>query len=131
LSPRRAGDWISVYPEVEKCSIAIVIIYHSLIVSVMSSIVIWQIARFGQERPVTKTELHELVEDLPDRVLEGAGILLRSLSDGQIDPEQAWFWASDWFSGELETDREANTHPGAVYEDAESFKAALLAARDD
>lgn len=80
---------------------------------------------------MTKTELHELVEDLPDSALKGAGVLLRSLSYGRIDSDQAWFWASDWLSGELEVDGDANAQPGVVYEDAESFRAALQAARDD
>lgn len=77
---------------------------------------------------MTKTELHELVEGLPEDTLNGAAVLLRSLSDGRIDADQAWFWSSDWLSGELEVDREARTAPGAVYEDADAFKAALQAA---
>ena len=80
---------------------------------------------------MTKTELHELVECLPENTLDGAAVLLRGLSDGRIDPDQAWFWTSDWLSGELEADREAATHPGAVYEDADAFKAALQAVRAD
>ncbi len=80
---------------------------------------------------MTKTELHELVEGLPDDTLDGAAVLLRSLADRRIDPDQAWFWTLDWLSGELEADREARTDPGVVYEDAESFKAALHAARSE
>jgi hypothetical protein len=80
---------------------------------------------------MTKTELHELVEHLPENTLDGAAVLLRSLSSGRIDPDQAWFWTADWLSGELEADREARTEPGAVYEDADAFKAALHSARDD
>lgn len=79
---------------------------------------------------VTKTELHELVDGLPDDTLDGAAVLLRSLAERRIEPDQAWFWTLDWLSGELEADREAGTDPGVVYEDAESFKAALHAARD-
>jgi hypothetical protein len=56
-------------------------------------------------------------------------VLLRSLSNGRIDPEQAWFWTPDWLSGELEADREAAADPGDVYEDADAFKAALRASR--
>jgi hypothetical protein len=78
---------------------------------------------------MTKTELHELVERLPENTIDGAAVLLRGLSDGRIDPDQAWFWTSDWLSGELEADREAATDPGAVYEDADAFKAALQAVR--
>jgi hypothetical protein len=80
---------------------------------------------------MTKTELHELVEHLPENTLDGAAVFLRSLSNSRIDPEQAWFWTPDWLSGELETDREAATDPGDMYEDADAFKAALRASRLD
>jgi len=79
---------------------------------------------------MTKTELHKLVDGLPDDSLDGAAVLLRSLTERRIDPDQAWFWTLDWLSGELEADREARSDdPGVVYEDAESFKAALHATR--
>ncbi len=80
---------------------------------------------------MTKTELHELVEHLPENTLDGAAVLLRSLSSGQIAPDQAWFWTADWLSGELEADREARVDPGVVYEDVDAFKAALHSARND
>lgn len=78
---------------------------------------------------MTKTELHGLVEGLPEDTLDGAAVLLRSLSERKIDPDQAWFWTLDWLTGELEADPQAHSNLGVVYEDAESFKAALLAAR--
>ncbi len=80
---------------------------------------------------VTKTELHELVDGLPEDTLDGAAVLLRSLAERRIDPDQAWFWTLDWLSGELEADREAQSDPGVVYKDAESFKAALHATRHE
>lgn len=80
---------------------------------------------------MTKTELHELVEGLPEDTIDGAAVLLRSLSERKIDPDQAWFWTLDWLTGELEADRQAHSDPGVVYEDAESFKAALSAARSE
>jgi hypothetical protein len=81
---------------------------------------------------MTKTELHELVEGLPDDTLDGAAVLLRSLAERRIDPDQAWFWTPDWLSGELEADREARSDdPGVVYQDAESFRSALHAARSE
>ncbi len=80
---------------------------------------------------MTKTELHEMVDGLPENTLDGAAVLLRSLSDGRIDPDQAWFWTPDWLAGELEADREARSSAGEVYKDADAFKAALRAARSD
>jgi hypothetical protein len=74
---------------------------------------------------MTKTELHELVEGLPENTLDGAAVLLRSLSDSWIDPDQTWFWTPDWLSGELEANREAKTAPGEVYKDADAFTAAV------
>jgi hypothetical protein len=58
-------------------------------------------------------------------------VLLRSLSSGRIDPDQAWFWTSDWLAGESEADREAMAEPGIVYGSAETFMTALRAVRDD
>jgi hypothetical protein len=78
---------------------------------------------------MTKTELHDLVESLPENALDGAGVLLHSLANGKIDPDQAWFWTSEWLAGELEADRQAQDDPGEIYEDAEAFKAALQAVR--
>jgi hypothetical protein len=78
---------------------------------------------------MTKTELHTLVDELPENTVDGAAVFLRSLARGRIDPEQAWFWTSDWLAGELEAERETDADPGVVYEDAEAFKAALRAAR--
>ncbi len=78
---------------------------------------------------MTKTELHELVDRLPDDAVDGAAVFLRSFAAGRLDPAQAWLWDSGWLTGELEAEREAETDPGTVYEDAEAFKAALRAAR--
>jgi hypothetical protein len=78
---------------------------------------------------MTKTELHELVDGLPDDTLNGAAVLLRSLTERRVDADQAWFWTLDWLSGELEAEREAQSEPGVVYLYAESFKAALHTAR--
>jgi hypothetical protein len=78
---------------------------------------------------MTKTELHELVDGLSDDKLNGAAVLLRSLTERRVDADQAWFWALDWLSGELEAEREAQSEPGVVYQYAESFKAALHTAR--
>lgn len=80
---------------------------------------------------MTRAELHELVERLPEHTLDGAAVLLRGLSSGRIDPDQAWFWNSNWLSGELEIDRKAMIEPRVVYNDAGAFKAALREARRD
>lgn len=80
---------------------------------------------------MTKTELHELVDGLPDDTLNGAAVLLRSLTERRVDADQAWFWTLDWLSGELEADREAQSDPGVVYQDAEPSKAALHTARSE
>jgi hypothetical protein len=53
---------------------------------------------------MTKTELHEMVDGLPDEAVDGAAILLGEISDGRIDPEQAWFWTREWQAREREAD---------------------------
>jgi hypothetical protein len=78
---------------------------------------------------MTKAELHQLVDGLPEDALEGAAVILRSLARGRIDPDQAWFWTSDWLAGELEAEREADADPGVIYDDVETFRAALRATR--
>jgi hypothetical protein len=65
----------------------------------------------------------------PGRSARGGS--LRSLAAHEVDPGQAWFWTLDWLSGELEADREAPSDPGAIYDDAESFKTALHAAHSE
>lgn len=78
---------------------------------------------------MTKTDLHKLVDGLPENAIDGAAVFLRSLTRGRIDPAQTWFWTSEWLPGELDAEREAETEPGIVYHDAEAFKAALRASR--
>jgi hypothetical protein len=41
---------------------------------------------------MTKVDLRQLVDRLPDGAVDGAAILLEEITDGRIDPEQAWFW---------------------------------------
>jgi hypothetical protein len=53
---------------------------------------------------VTKAELHKLVDELPDGAVDGAGVLLRGIISGPIDPDQAWFWPPEWQEGEREAD---------------------------
>jgi hypothetical protein len=53
---------------------------------------------------VTKAELHKLLDELPDNTVDGAGMLLRGIIKGPIDPDQAWFWTPEWQRGEREAD---------------------------
>jgi hypothetical protein len=64
---------------------------------------------------MTKAELHEMVDRLPDGAVDGAAILLGEITDGRIDPEQAWFWTREWQAKEREADKDlvagrATTH---------------------
>jgi hypothetical protein len=45
---------------------------------------------------MTKADLHELVEELPDEALDGAALFLRRLVEGQVDPDQARVWTEEW-----------------------------------
>jgi hypothetical protein len=74
---------------------------------------------------VTKAELHKLVDELPDSAVEGAGVLLRGIIKGPIDPDQAWFWTPEWQASEREADAEIAAGGGTRYHSDEEFRAAL------
>ena len=59
-----------------------------------------------QNYGMTKAELHQMVDRLPDQAVDGAAILLREVTDGRIDPEQAWFWTREWQEREREADKD-------------------------
>jgi hypothetical protein len=74
---------------------------------------------------MTKAELHELVDRLPDGAVDGAAIILEEISDGRIDPEQAWFWTREWHTKEHEADDDLAAGRVTRYESDEEFLAAL------
>jgi hypothetical protein len=76
---------------------------------------------------MTKAELHELEDELPDAALEGAAVLLRGIIDGPIDPAQAWFWTPQWQAGEREADEQIAAGEGTVHRGTEDFIAHLEA----
>ena len=45
---------------------------------------------------MTKADLHELVDELPEEALNGAAFLLERLLRGRVDPDQAWVWTAEW-----------------------------------
>jgi hypothetical protein len=74
---------------------------------------------------VTKAELHKLIDELPDTAVEGAGVLLRGIIKGPIDPDQAWFWTPEWQAKEREADADKAAGRGTRYHSDEEFVAAL------
>lgn len=82
-------------------------------------------ARTCDNRGMTKAELHELVERLPDGAVEGAAVLLGEISAGRIDPEQAWFWTQEWQAKEREADDDLAAGLVTPYENDDLFLAAL------
>ncbi|HXA55624.1 MAG TPA: hypothetical protein VNV37_12190 [Solirubrobacteraceae bacterium] len=74
---------------------------------------------------MTKAELHEFVDRLPDRAVDGAAILLGEIGDGRIDPEQAGFWTREWQAKERETDDDLAAGHVTRYESDEEFLVAL------
>lgn len=75
---------------------------------------------------MTKAELHELVDRLPDGAVDGAAVLLGEISAGRIDPGQAWFWTREWQEKEREADDDlAAGRVTSIDTDAE-FLAALV-----
>jgi hypothetical protein len=74
---------------------------------------------------MTKAELHELVDRLPDGAVDGAAVLLGEISAGRIDPEQAWFWTREWQKQEREADDDRAAGRVMTYENDAEFLAAL------
>jgi hypothetical protein len=75
--------------------------------------------------PVTKAELHQLVDRLPEQAVDGAAILLEEITDGRIDPEQAWFWTREWQAREREADDDLAAGRTTRFESDDEFLAAL------
>jgi hypothetical protein len=74
---------------------------------------------------MTKAELHQLVDQLPEQAVDGAAILLEEITDGRIDPEQAWFWTQEWQQREREADDDLAAGRVTRFESDEDFLAAL------
>jgi hypothetical protein len=74
---------------------------------------------------MTKAELHELVDRLPDGAVDGAALLLGEISDGRIDPEQAWFWTHEWQTKEREAEDDRKAGRVARYNSDDEFLATL------
>lgn len=82
-------------------------------------------ARSCDNQGMTKAELHELVDRLPDGAVDGAAVLLGDISAGRIDPEQAWFWTREWQEKEREADDDRAAGRVMTYENDAEFLAAL------
>lgn len=74
---------------------------------------------------MTKAELHLLVDRLPDQAVDGAAILLEEITDGRIDPEQAWFWTREWQAREREADDDLAAGRATRFGSDDEFLAAL------
>jgi hypothetical protein len=74
---------------------------------------------------MTKAELHELVDRLPEGAIDGAAIMLGEISAGRIDPEQAWYWTREWQAKECEADDDRTAGRVSRYESDEDFLTAL------
>lgn len=70
---------------------------------------------------MTKSDLHRLVDELPDDAVGATGHFLHQIAHRQIDPEQWWFWTPDWQRGEREADAELAAGEGTRYDSTEEF----------
>ena len=66
-----------------------------------------------------------MVDRLPEEAVDGAAILLSEISDGHIDPEQAWFWTREWQAKEREADGDLAGGRATGFATDEEFLAAL------
>lgn len=74
---------------------------------------------------MTRSELHKLVDELPDDAVDGAGVLLRGIIAGPVDPDQAWFWTAEWQRKEREADADRAAGNADRYESNDDLLAAL------
>ncbi len=74
---------------------------------------------------MTRAELHKLIDELPETAVDGAGVLLRGIIEGPVDPEQAWFWTPEWQRMEHEAEADKAAGNGERYDGDEQFLAAL------
>lgn len=74
---------------------------------------------------MTKAELHQLVDRLPEGAVDGVAIMLGEISAGRIDPEQAWYWTREWQAKEREADDDRTAGRVSRYENDEDFLTAL------
>ena len=75
---------------------------------------------------MTKAELHQLVDDLPEEAVDAAAALMRQIVDGKIDPDQLWFWTPEWQAKEREVDESISRgEPGTVHMSDDAFLSAL------
>jgi hypothetical protein len=73
---------------------------------------------------MTKAELHELVDRLPDQAVDGAALLLEEIS---LDPEQAGFWTREWQAKEREADDDLAAGRATTFGSDDEFLGALEA----
>ena len=45
---------------------------------------------------MTKAELHDMIDQLPEDAVDGVSLLLKCVAMHQIDCAQAWVWADEW-----------------------------------
>lgn len=74
---------------------------------------------------MTRADLHKLVDELPDDAVERAGVLLRGIIKGPVDPDQAWFWTPEWQAKEQEADADMAAGRVERFESDEALLAAL------
>lgn len=71
---------------------------------------------------MTKAELHELIDRLPDRAVDGAAVLLEEIAE---DPDQAGFWTREWQEKEREADDDLAADRFDRFESDREFLGAL------
>ncbi len=74
---------------------------------------------------MTKADLHQLVDRLPEGAVDGAAVLLGEISAGRMDPEQAWYWTREWQAKEREADDDRAAGCVSRFETDEDFLTAL------
>ena len=74
---------------------------------------------------MTKADLHQLVGPPAGPGGRWRAILLREVTDGRIDAEQAWFWTQEWQEREREADADLAAGRVTRFESDQDFLAEL------
>jgi hypothetical protein len=74
---------------------------------------------------MTRSELHRLVDELPDDAVEGASVLIQRVLLHEIDPSQAWVWTPEWQEQLRQSLSDLGAGRTRRYENGEAFIASL------
>lgn len=74
---------------------------------------------------MTKTDLHRLVDELPEDAVEGTSLFIQRVLLRQLDPSQSWVWTEEWRAKLSASLADLQAGRAQHYESVEAFLQAL------